>query len=130
MREGHRGRHAATERQQFRSDPPWNRQCRCCSVWLDFQRGQPDLQPGELQPGRTKPLPDSHELCADICRRLSSYRAAGRGADGDAHFGLAQRGRIVDAVARHAGHVPRGLQILHHDALVLRIHFGETIGAR
>ncbi len=54
----------------------------------------------------------------------------GRGADGDAHFGLAQRGRIVDAVARHAGDVPRGLQVLHDDVFVLRIHLGEAIGAR
>src|SRR5664280_66249 len=38
----------------------------------------------------------------------------GRGADGDADFGLAEGGRVVDSVARHAGHVPRSLQMLHH----------------
>ena len=54
----------------------------------------------------------------------------GRGADGDADFGLAEGGRIVDAIARHAGYVPGGLQVLHHDVFVLRIHFGETIGTR
>jgi hypothetical protein len=54
----------------------------------------------------------------------------GRGADGDAHFGLAEGGRIVDAIARHAGDVPCGLQVLHDDVLVLRIHLRETIGTR
>ncbi len=54
----------------------------------------------------------------------------GRGADGDSHFGLAKSRRIVDAVAGHAGHMPRGLQVLHHDVFVLWIYFGETIGSR
>ena len=54
----------------------------------------------------------------------------GRAADGDAHFGLAQGWRIIDAVARHADHMPSGLEVLHDDILVLRIDLGEATGAR
>jgi hypothetical protein len=54
----------------------------------------------------------------------------GRGTDGDAHFCLAEGGRIVDPVACHAGDMPSGLQVLHDDVFVFGIHFGEPIGAR
>ena len=64
----------------------------------------------------------------DDARRALGH--VGRGADGDAHFGLAQGGRIVDAVARHADHMPRSLQVLHDEVFVLRVNFGKAIGAR
>jgi hypothetical protein len=53
----------------------------------------------------------------------------GRGAHRNAHFGLAQCGRIVDAVACHAGHVSRGLQMLHNNVFVFRKNLSKTIGA-
>ena len=53
-----------------------------------------------------------------------------RSADGDSYFGLAKSRCIVDAVAGHPGHVPRGLQVLHHDVFVLWINLGEAIGSR
>ena len=53
----------------------------------------------------------------------------GRGADGNAHFSLAQRGRIVDAVARHAGDMSRGLKVLHYDVFVLWKNLGKAVGA-
>ena len=52
----------------------------------------------------------------------------GRRADGDAHFGLAERRSIIDAVARHAGDMTRSLQVLHHGVFVLWKYFRETIG--
>jgi P-type E1-E2 ATPase len=49
-----------------------------------------------------------------LVTRLSAAEDAGpghvgRGADRDADFGLAERGRIVDPVARHARHMPGAL---------------------
>src|SRR5664280_2669750 len=52
----------------------------------------------------------------------------GRGADGDADLGLAKGGRVVDTVARHAGHVAGRLQMLNDDVFVLGEHFGEAVG--
>jgi len=43
---------------------------------------------------------------------------------------LAKRGRIIDAVARHAGDMPRSLQMLHDNVLVLGIYLGKTIRTR
>ena len=42
-----------------------------------------------------------------------AFGDVGRGTDGDTDFGLAKGRRIVDAIARHAGHVPRCLQMFH-----------------
>jgi len=54
----------------------------------------------------------------------------GRAADGDADLGLAQCGRVIDAVTGHAGHVPCGLQVLHHHIFVFRKNLRETVGSR
>jgi hypothetical protein len=42
---------------------------------------------------------------------------------------LAQGRRIIHAVARRAGHVFSGLQMLHHNVVVFRIHFGESVSS-
>jgi len=42
----------------------------------------------------------------DAC---GAFGHVGRGTDGDSHFSLTKCGRIVDAIARHAGHVSSGL---------------------
>ena len=60
----------------------------------------------------------------------SALGHVGRAADGDADFGLAERWSVVDAVACHAGHVPRSLQVFHDGVFVLRKYFRETIRAR
>ncbi len=53
----------------------------------------------------------------------------GRAAHCDSHFGLAQSRRIIDAVAGHPDHVPRCLQVLHHEVFVLWVHLGKAVGA-
>ena len=60
----------------------------------------------------------------------SAFGDIGRRTHGNAHFGLAKCGRIVNSVSRHAGDMPRGLQVLHNDVLVLRVYLSKTIGAR
>ena len=52
-----------------------------------------------------------------------------RGAlDGNARVGLLERGRVVDAVARHGHEVAALLQNLDHVVLVLREDLGEAVG--
>ena len=51
----------------------------------------------------------------------------GGAADGDADLGLAQRGRVVDAVAGHADDVPGGLEALDDAVLVLGEDLGEAV---
>ena len=101
-----------------------------------FQDGAADLvdDPGQDALVDRPPLLDQgHDVRQprfgqdDTRGTLGHIRGA---ADGDADFGLTQRGGIIDPVARHAGHMSRRLEVLHHDIFVLRKDLRETICAR
>ena len=62
----------------------------------------------------------------DVGRLLGDV---GGGIHRNADVGLAQRRRVVDAVAEKADRVAHALQRLHHARLLQRRHFGEHRGA-
>ena len=50
------------------------------------------------------------------------------GAHRDADIGGRERGRVVDAVARHRDHAALAPQLLDHGALLIRQHLGLDLG--
>lgn len=63
-------------------------------------------------------------------RRSRPLGNVGRRAHGDPHFGLAEGRRIIDAVARHPNHMPRRVQVRHHEVFALWICLWKAICAR
>mmetsp|Transcript_18575 Transcript_18575/g.29037 ORF Transcript_18575/g.29037 Transcript_18575/m.29037 type:complete len:442 (+) Transcript_18575:350-1675(+) len=85
------------------------------------------LHAREDPPGHLDGLHDGHQALLrqhNVRGGARSVRGAGHR---DADVRLLERGRVVDAVARHAAHEPLAAQRLHEDELVLGEHLGEAV---
>ena len=87
--------------------------------------------PGEYALVNSPSLLDQGDNVCQSCLRKNYARCAfghiSRSADSDADFRLSKSWCVIDAITRHAGHMPRRLQVLHHGIFVFRKHFSESV---